>query len=154
MPVTTPVPSSDVAAASRAEAIPSPLTEAGHIDTLLRSLTASWRPVSIVVERRGDHRQPSRVPGVLVPLDRHGRAIAGAPLDVHVQDVSPHGIGIAHPEPMAHRLVLLAFETAADGPLRLVVRLKWCRFRRAGVYESGGQILRVLKPGEEPGLLA
>jgi hypothetical protein len=51
---------------------------------------------------------------------------------------------------MAHRLVLLAFETAADGPVRLVVRLKWCRFKRADLYESGGQILRVLKPGEQP----
>jgi hypothetical protein len=154
MPVTTPVPPSDVASAARAEANPSPPPEAGHINTLLRSLTASWRPVSIVVERRGDDRHTGDLPGVLVPLDRHGRAIAGAPLDVHVQDVSPHGIGITHPEPMVHHVALLAFETSADGPLRLVVRLKWCRFRRAGVYESGGQILRVLKPGDEPELSA
>jgi hypothetical protein len=49
---------------------------------------------------------------------------------------------------MPHRLVLVAFESTNDGPVRLVVRLKWCRFKQAGVYESGGQILRVLQPGE------
>jgi len=151
MPVTTPAPRSDIPSASREEAT-SASPEEGHIDALLRSLTASWRPVSIVVERRGDHRQPCDLPAVLVPLDRYGRTVAGTPLDVRLQDVSPHGVGLTHPEPMAHRLVLLAFETAADGPVRLVVRLKWCRFKRADLYESGGQILRVLKPGEQPAL--
>ena len=150
MPVTTPVPRSDDPSAAGEEAASSSPDE-GHIDNLLRSLTASWRPVSIVVERRGEHRQPCDLPAVLAPLDRRlGRIIAGAPLDVRVQDVSPHGVGITHLAPMAHRMALLEFETAADGPVRLVVRLKWCRFKRADLYESGGQILRVLRPGEEP----
>jgi hypothetical protein len=149
MPATKPVPRSDTTSTSDEEAT-APSSEEGHIDTLLRSLTASWRPVSIVVERRGDHRQPCDLPAVLAPLDRYGRNVAGDPRDVRVQDVSPHGVGITHPQPMVHRLVLLAFETAADGPIRLVVRLKWCRFKRADLYESGGQILRVLRQGEEP----
>jgi hypothetical protein len=49
---------------------------------------------------------------------------------------------------MPHRLVLLMFETPEKHQRRLVVRLKWCRFKRTDVYESGGQIVRALKPGE------
>ncbi len=150
MPVTTPLSQSDVAPTPGTEAIPSPLLEAGHIDTLLRSLTASWRPVSIVVERRRDDRVSRDLAGVLIPLEGDTKTPAGVPLDVRVSDVSSYGIGITHPAPMACRLAMLAFETPADGSIRLVVRLKWCRFKRAGLYESGGQILRVLKPGEDP----
>jgi hypothetical protein len=132
-----------------AGAMPTP-AEDGHIDTLLRALTASWRPVSIVAERRREERRPCDIEAVLVPLDKQGNAVADAPLKVRVRDISPHGIGISHADPMAHRMALIEFETRADGPLRLVVRLKWCRFKRTDRYESGGQILRVLKPGEEP----
>jgi hypothetical protein len=135
--------------AERAPAVPATPPEDGHIDSLLRALTASWRPVSIVVERRREDRHPCDLAAVLVPLDRQGKAFAGGPLKVRVKDVSQHGIGITHAEPMAHRVALIEFETEADGPVRLVVRLKWCRFKRTDLYESGGQTLRVLKPGEE-----
>jgi hypothetical protein len=135
--------------ADHAGAAPIP-AEDGHIDTLLRALTASWRPVSIVAERRREERRPCDIPAVLVPLDKLGKAVAGTLLNVQVRDTSQHGIGITHSEPMAHRVALIEFETRADGPVRLIVRLKWCRFKRADLYESGGQILRVLKPGEDP----
>jgi len=123
--------------------------EDGHIDTLLRALTASWRPVSIVAERRREERRPCDLAAVLVPLDKQGQAVTGAPLNVRVRDISQHGVGISHSDPMAHRVALIEFETRADGPVRLVVRLKWCRFKRTDLYESGGQILRVLRPGED-----
>jgi hypothetical protein len=142
-----------------ASAIDAPLAEAGNplpapadsqINTLLRALTASWRPVSISVERRREVRRPCDLPAVLVPVDKQGRVVGGASLDVRVMDVSAHGIGICHPTPMPHKMVLLAFETESDGPVRLIVRLKWCRFKRTDLYESGGQILRVLNPDDEP----
>jgi len=135
--------------APRAATAPSIPVEDGHIDTLLRALTASWRPVSIVAERRREERRACDVLAKLIPLDKQGQAIAGAPLTVRVRDISQHGVGISHSDPMAHRMALIEFETWADGPVRLVVRLKWCRFKKTDVYESGGQILRVLKPGED-----
>jgi hypothetical protein len=135
--------------AERAPAVPGASAEDGHIDTLLRALTASWRPVSIVTERRREQRRPCDLGAVLVPLDKQGKAFAAPPLKVRIKDVSQHGVGISHSEPMAHRVALIEFETRADGLVRLVVRLKWCRFKRTDLYESGGQILRVLKPGEE-----
>lgn len=112
------------------------------------SLTASWRPASTAVERRREQRIVCDLPAVLVPLDHQGNALAKSALDVRIKDLSGQGIGIAHPEPMAHRLVLVAFESTDDGPIRLVVRLKWCRFKQAQVYESGGMVVRALRPGE------
>lgn len=112
-------------------------------------LTASWYSSSIVAERRREHRFPCDLAAVLVPLSNPDGTLAGEPLGVRIQDLSRHGIGIAHPDPMPHRLVLVAFETAAEGAVRLVVRLKWCRFKQNDLYESGGQILRVLQPGEK-----
>ncbi len=113
-----------------------------------RDVTASWHSASNVGERRREHRHPCNLPALLVPLDSQGLSVACVPLEVRVKDISKHGIGISHPDPMPHRLALLMFETPEKNQRRLLVRLKWCRFKRADVYESGGQIVRDLKPGE------
>jgi hypothetical protein len=120
------------------------LTAAGAF----RDVTASWQSASNVGERRREHRHPCNLPALLVPLDSQGLSVACVPLEVHVKDISKNGIGISHPDPMPHRLALLMFETPEKNPRRLVVRLTWCRFKRADLYESGGQIVRDLKPGE------
>jgi hypothetical protein len=114
----------------------------------LADLKASWHSASNVGERRREHRHPCNLPALLVPLDSQGLSVACVPLEVQVKDISKHGIGISHPDPMPHRLVLLMFETPEKNQRRLVVRLTWCRFKRTDVYESGGQIVRALKPGE------
>jgi hypothetical protein len=111
-------------------------------------LTASWQSGSTVGERRREHRYPCNLPALLVPLDSQGLSVASVPLEVRIKDISKSGIGISHPDPMPHRLVLLTFETPEKKQRRLIVRLKWCRFKGTDVYESGGQIVRALKPGE------
>jgi hypothetical protein len=148
MTAMTPASAPDFVPAAGGETIPSAPLADGHIGTLLNSLTASWRPSSNVVERRKEHRVPCDLPAVLVPLDKQGNALTSSALDIRIKDLSGHGIGISHPEPMPHREVLVAFESTDDGPIRLVVRLKWCRFKQTEVYESGGQVLKVLQPGE------
>lgn len=137
-------------AASRAAAILTEPSSVGHVAALLQELTASWHPLSTVADRRREHRLPCDLAATLVPFDDADEAVAGLPLEVRMKDISKHGLRIAHPEPMPHRLVLLAFETAEGGQMRVMVRLKWCRFKRTDIYESGGQIVRVLKPGENP----
>lgn len=111
-------------------------------------LTASWQSGSTIGERRREHRYPCNLPALLVPLDSQELSVSCVPLEVHVKDISKSGIGISHPDPMPHKLVLLMFETLEHKQRRLVVRLKWCRFKGTDVYESGGQIVRALKPGE------
>jgi hypothetical protein len=148
MTAMTPASTPDVVSAPCGETIPSAPPIDGHIGTLLNSLTASWRPASIVVERRKENRIPCDLPAVLIPLDKQGIPLTRSALDIRIKDLSGHGIGISHPEPMPHRMVLVAFESTDDGPIRLVVRLRWCRFKQTDVYESGGQVLKVLQPGE------
>jgi hypothetical protein len=133
-----------IAADARPVEYPTELTADGPF----RDVKASWHCASNVGERRREHRHPCNLPALLIPLDSQGLSVACVPLEVRIKDVSKHGIGISHPDPMPHRLVLLMFETPEKGQRRLVVRLKWCRFKRTDVYESGGQIVRALKPGE------
>lgn len=152
MTAMTPASSLDAASAVpfRALKILSEPPSEGHFGTLLRELTASWHPTSTVADRRREHRFRCDLSAALVPLDNKGRILAGVPLEVRVKDLSRHGVGIVHPDPMPYRLALLAFSTAENETVRLLIRLKWCRFKRANFYESGGQILRVLKAGESP----
>jgi len=155
MTATTLASSPDVASSGSlraAKILSEPLSE-GHIGCLLRELTASWQPASNVANRRREHRFPCDLTASLAAVDNRGRILAGPPLSVRIKDVSLHGVGIVHPDPMPHRLVLLAFTTAEQHPVRLLVRLKWCRFKRVDVYESGGQILRVLEADERPDAL-
>lgn len=119
-----------------------------HIDALVRELKASWHPLSTVADRRREHRIPCDLAAALVPLDEQGQNLAGESLGVRIKDVSQHGVGVGHAEPMPHRLVLLAFTTTGGEPIRLVVRLKWCRFKRTSGYVSGGQLVRVLRPDD------
>jgi hypothetical protein len=135
-----------------AGAVDSSTTPAGsQCKVLQRGQTASWRAESITVERRKEERRACDLAAQLLSVDRHGRASGGPPLEVRIRDLSAHGVGISHPAPMPHKLVVLAFESESEGPVRVLVRLKWCRFKRTDLYESGGQILRVLDPGDEPG---
>ena len=119
-----------------------------HATTLLNEVAASWEPRPMAAERRCEHRIHCDVPALLVALADRGQSLDLAPWRVTIRDLSRSGIGLSHVEPLPHRLVLLAFDTAASEPIRLIARLKWCRFKRTNVYESGGQIIRIFKPGE------
>src|SRR5437762_2380060 len=140
--------------ASQLDAVPAPTQttapDAGfdsndeqHL-ALLRELTASWHPVSTVADRRPGHRVPCNFAAELIPLDQRGSHSGRTAMSVQVTDLSKRGIGIMHPHPMPHRLVQLTFTPEPGQLTRLVVRLKWCRFKRADVYQSGRQIVRVL----------
>jgi hypothetical protein len=120
---------------------------------ILRELTASWHPISTVADRRPGHRVRCNFKAGLLPFDELGRLPSTSPIEVQVTDLSQCGIGIMHLHPMPHRLVLLTYETDAGQATRLVVRLKWCRFKRSEFYQSGGQIVRVMLP-DVPGTAA
>ena len=119
-----------------------------EVSTVINELAASWGSRAPAGERRSERRIQCRFSALLVPVADSGQALDLAPWKVTIRDLSGSGIGIAHIEPLPHRLVLLASDTAAGEPIRLLVRLKWCRFKGADVYESGGQIVRIYQPGE------
>jgi hypothetical protein len=151
MTATTLASSSDVAATASLRAasiLPDPLAEKYLGMSLLRELTASWQSASHVVERRREHRFPCNLAALLEPVDGEGQALDGPKLRVRLKDIARHGVGIVHHEPVPYRVVLLSFETADHQTIRLLARLQWCRFKKSGVYESGGQIVRILQADE------
>ncbi len=113
-------------------------------EVLWREQTASWLPESTVLNRRDSHRIPCEIAAVLSPVDDHDEAIRVGPLAVLIADLSKSGVGIVHRQPLPHRIAQIEYELASGDVARLLVRLKWCRFKGPHRYESGGQIVRSL----------
>jgi hypothetical protein len=108
---------------------------------LWQELLASWQNTVPAAERRQGHRRRAAVTVTRV---------VGPPQEVRVKDVSPRGVAIVHVEPLPYRKVLLTFSNPNGKTTSLVVRLKWCRFKKSGEYESGGQFLRRVPTPPEP----
>jgi hypothetical protein len=136
---------SDVVVAPQRRELASPTNTLHAADhrALLRDLTASWRPESTVVDRRHKHRIPCEITARLVPLDDQDRTVGSEPLAVLIANLSNCGVGIVHRHPLPHRQALIEYTLASGNLVRVSVLLKWCRFKGADFYESGGQILRV-----------
>jgi hypothetical protein len=152
MTATTLASSTDVAAIvslRAARILADPPNEEHPGTSLLQEPTASWQSRSHVVERRREHRFPCDLAALLEPADGQGNILLDGPkLRVRLKDIAHHGVGIVHHEPIPYRLVLMTLETREDQTIRLLARLRWCRFKESGVYESGGQIVRVLGSGD------
>ncbi len=146
MAATTLASAPDAAVASRRwdATIPANLLRTVDPQALFRELTASWHPSSTVVNRRDSHRIPCEIEAVLLPIDDRDQAIRSDVLAVLIANLSKCGVGIVHRQPLPHRLALIEYDLTSGILVRLLVQLKWCRFKGADVYESGGQILRVL----------
>lgn len=154
MAVTTLASASDAVVAPRGWGATIPanalLTTDGQ--ALLRELTASWHPESTVVNRRDSHRIPCEIAAVLLPVDDRDQIVRIEPLTVLIANLSKCGVGLVHRHPLPYRQALIEYELSTGTLVRVVVRLKWCRFKGTDCYESGGQILRVLQsPVHSPG---
>ena len=125
--------------------IPASILQTADHQALLRDLTASWHPESTVVDRRQHHRIPCEIAAFLVQMDDQDQTVRSDPLAVLIANLSKCGIGIVHRHPLPHRLALIEYELASGNLVQLMVRLKWCRFKGADFYESGGQIQSVLQ---------
>jgi hypothetical protein len=125
--------------------IPANSLHAADSQALLRELTASWHPESTVVNRRDSHRIPCEIAAVLHPVDDQDQIVGTEPMTVLIANLSKCGVGLVHRHPLPYRQALIEYELPSGTLVRLVVRLKWCRFKGTGCYESGGQILRVLQ---------
>jgi len=136
----------DAVVVSRRSGVANPLDILRTLDreTLWSEQTASWLAESTVVNRRDSHRIPCEIAAMLCPVDDKAENVRIDPLAVLIADLSKSGVGIVHRQPLPHRLAHIEYELASGDITRLLVRLKWCRFKGLERYESGGQIVRVL----------
>ncbi|REJ64711.1 MAG: hypothetical protein DWQ31_20705 [Planctomycetota bacterium] len=128
-----------------APAAPEKVQLVDEIEGLLTNLI----PLDPPIERRGERRYPYPALLRVLPYDESTGQVDAANFDsasakvVVGHHLSLHGIGFFHREPLADRHVIVEFPEARQGePLRVLVKLKWCRFAREGWYESGGRMIR------------
>lgn len=117
---------------------------------LWQELLASWQNSIPATERRQSHRRRAGITVSLRPWDDGAERAIGPTQEVLVKDVSPRGVALVHADPLPYRKVLLTFRTRNGMTASLVVRLTWCRFKKSGEYESGGQFLRRIPTPPEP----
>lgn len=99
---------------------------------------ACWQPSGILCSRRW-HRVPWRTPLLLTPWDDATGEPLASPVEVIGRDLSVSGTSFEHADPLHSRQVMLrSLDTSAE-LLAFVVTLRWCRFTRAGIYQSGGR---------------
>ena len=94
-------------------------------------LSRKLQPVIIAIARRL----------TITPLDDAGHGRTGESFTVTGREISLVGVSFTHPRPLAARHVAVTFHLADGTTESIVTRLRWCRFRRDGMYLSGGQFL-------------
>jgi hypothetical protein len=113
-----------------------------EVEALADRVVASWHSSNASLQSRRWHRAKFDRPLTVTPLDDLLEVPAGAPLAVIGHDISLAGLSFIHVQPLAARKVAVAFQLD-DGTIASVLTiLKWCRFRRDGIYQSGGQFVR------------
>jgi hypothetical protein len=115
-----------------------------EVECLLRgTVVASWHASFGSLHSRRWHRVAYDKPLLITPLDDVTERPSERAFVVQARDLSLAGLSFCHPHPLASRKVIVRFraEDPAAGEGILAV-LRWCRCRRDGTYQSGGQFAR------------
>jgi hypothetical protein len=116
-----------------------------EVECLLGGLVASWHSSLGSLHSRRWHRVAYDKALLITPLDDLTERPSQETFLVQARDLSLSGLSFCHPRPLASRKVIVQFRVedawAEEGILAM---LRWCRFRRDGSYQSGGQFLRAV----------
>jgi hypothetical protein len=115
-----------------------------EVECLLQGgIVASWHSSFGSLHSRRWHRVAYDKPLLITPLDDATERPSERTFVVRARDLSLSGLSFCHPRPLASRKVIVRFRDedlgAGEGILAI---LRWCRFRRDGSYQSGGQFVR------------
>jgi hypothetical protein len=124
------------------------LREIPEVECLLRGgIVASWHSSFGSLHSRRWHRVAYDKPLLIMPLDDITERPSERAFVVQARDLSLSGLSFCHPRPLASRKVVVRFRASGteDGG-GIVASLRWCRCRRDGTYQSGGQFLRSAPP--------
>lgn len=101
----------------------------------------SWQKPSQLVNRRKTHRHQYRHPLVITPVDEFLHGHFDKSFLVQGSNLSRAGIAFQHLQPIVHQNVAVTFFHSLDEVLTAKANLKWCRFSRSGLYQSGGELI-------------
>jgi hypothetical protein len=137
------------APSERTAAVPDPrvldvLQRIPEMDCLFTGgVVASWHASFGSLHSRRWHRVAYDKPLLITPLDDLTERPSERAFVAQGRDLSLAGLSFCHPHPLASRKVIVRFR--AEDPSAgeaILATLRWCRFRRDGSYQSGGQFVR------------
>jgi hypothetical protein len=115
-----------------------------EIEFLVDGFVVSWHSSLASIQSRRSHRVAFQKPLVVTPLDDQTEMPCGDALAVTGRDISLTGLSFIHAEPLPARKIAVTFPFDDGTAESIVMLLRWCRFRRDGFYQSGGQFLRTI----------
>jgi hypothetical protein len=121
-----------------------------EVEILADGPVASWHSSGASLQSRRWHRARFERPLTVTPLDDPTERPSGPPLVVTGHDISLAGLSFVHDQPLAARKVIVTFQFDDGSSESVLTLLKWCRFRRDGLYQSGGQFLRKAAAPDAP----
>jgi hypothetical protein len=103
-------------------------------------------------ERREHIRYAFPAVMALTPVDAVSLEPLAEPTLVTGKQISHSGLGFFHSGPLLHRcfLVSIVNESGDHRDSQFVLRTGWCRFLGKGLYESGGQFIRIVPNRSAP----
>ncbi len=114
------------------------------------SLVTTLMPREDLAERRREQRYPFPHLVHLTPVGDDGLTPEGESVVAVGKHLSERGLGFYHPQPLAHRRMIVSLQTGSGDWLGFLIDLSWCRFTKQGWYESGGRFIQsVLSPIED-----
>jgi hypothetical protein len=101
-------------------------------------------------ERRSVVRAHLQLPVVLIPVDwclddDQAVSVCGPEQVGVTRDVSPTGIGLTHDHPLGSDAAIVQFDLPDEGPLNLVLDLRWSVPRSRYSYMSGGRVVGLVE---------
>ena len=116
------------------------------IENSVRSVIQFATLPNIFVDRRSHQRIAYTQLFPITPVDSpEDMKVCGEMAYVAGKNLSPCGIGFFHHEPIPSRYVVVSLQQAKDAYAQYLVKISWCRFLHPGWYDSGGQIVRMVK---------
>ena len=120
------------------------------IATLTRQLMDQTLPQYGELGRRREPRIPYPRLVELTPLDNDQQQQAEKPFHVVGKQLASQGLDFFHHEPIPHRYVVAALEAGPERWLHFLMRINWCRFIKAGWYDSGGKFVKQIAWNSRP----
>jgi hypothetical protein len=118
-----------------------PLPRLEAISRIVGQVVASWHSPLALAEQRGWQRIRYDRPAILTLLDDRTYLPLGVHRVISGRDISPSGFSFTHLDPLACRRAIVTFAFEPEECEAIELRLTWCRFTRAGIYQSGGKFL-------------
>lgn len=113
-------------------------------------LLQAMYPRDDLFDRRRDNRYPFPCLVHLTPVGKDGVSPEGDTVVVVGKHLSEHGFGFYHQNTLPYRRMIASLEGGKGRWFGFLIDLNWCRFTKAGWYESGGRFLQAVpSPLEE-----